>query len=243
MGSRVGRMWNLDNDPIETFYNPEINLSWTDKTDLGFGYNYNKILLTPTDYVNLPQDATLEEKNVSLSFDYEVDARFDFALSAQSGTAVNFAPADGIPKEADRWSYQVYANWKPINPLSINGRFLYLQLEDDTSGELIFDNKIARFNANWQFTRELSLRLIGQYEDTEANPSQSRILDRRTFNTDVLVRYVMNPWTALYVGYNNNKRNFEIIEGEHGDQIRLTDSALKEDGRQYFLKFSYLFQL
>jgi hypothetical protein len=56
-----------------------------------------------------------------------------------------------------------------------------------------------------------------------------------------LLRYVINPWSAFYAGYNTNESNFEIIEDEGQRELVATD-YLKGDGDQIFVKFSYLFQ-
>ena len=56
--------------------------------------------------------------------------------------------------------------------------------------------------------------------------------------------YLVNPWTALYVGYNTNYRNIELLEQPGGmQQIGYTDSADFNDARQLFVKLSYLFRL
>ena len=54
----------------------------------------------------------------------------------------------------------------------------------------------------------------------------------------MLVRYLWNPWRALYVGYTSNKRDFDEPGTIPGAPVPLTDR-----GRQVFVKFSYLFQL
>ena len=103
----------------------------------------------------------------------------------------------------------------------------------------VFSNEIIRSNWNYQFTKELSLRFIAQYEETDAGTS--RLRDDENLNFDLLLRYVINPWSAFYVGYNTNSSNFDIIETEGERELILTDS-LKKDGDQIFVKFSYLFQ-
>ncbi len=66
-------------------------------------------------------------------------------------------------------------------------------------------------------------------------------------NFDVLFRYVLNPWSALYVGYNTNRSNFQLLEldtpnsgGARRELVRTDDLA--RDGSQLFVKFSYLLQ-
>ena len=65
---------------------------------------------------------------------------------------------------------------------------------------------------------------------------RSRMTRRSVF--DVLVKYLWNPWTALYVGYTSSTREFQ--EPDPVDPIFLD---LEDEGRQFFVKFSYLFQL
>ncbi|MCY4016148.1 MAG: hypothetical protein OXE80_03120, partial [Gammaproteobacteria bacterium] len=91
-----------------------------------------------------------------------------------------------------------------------------------------------------QFTREWSLRFITQYEETRGGPL-TRLEDEKNLNFDVLLRYVINPWSAFYAGYNSNSSNFEIVEYE-GERELVSATDLRRDGDQFFVKFSYLFQ-
>ncbi len=65
--------------------------------------------------------------------------------------------------------------------------------------------------------------------------------DERNLNFDLLLRYVINPWSAFYAGYNSNSSNFEIVEYE-GERELVNATELRRDGDQFFVKFSYLFQ-
>jgi hypothetical protein len=68
----------------------------------------------------------------------------------------------------------------------------------------------------------------------------TRLERDRNVNYDFMVRYVINPWSAFSMGYNTNATNFEIIETENGNEL-VDSSRLTEDGKQFFVKFSYLF--
>ena len=46
---------------------------------------------------------------------------------------------------------------------------------------------------------------------------------------------------AFYIGYNSNRSNFDIIEYE-GERELVVANDLRQDGDQFFVKFSYLFQ-
>lgn len=60
-------------------------------------------------------------------------------------------------------------------------------------------------------------------------------------NGDVLLTYRVNPWTALYAGYNGNGQNLRLIETPEGNRIfRRPGLDLALDASQVFVKFSYL---
>ena len=58
----------------------------------------------------------------------------------------------------------------------------------------------------------------------------------------MLFRYVLNPWSALYVGYNNNESNLQLVENGDGTMELVRSDDLAQDGQQVFVKFSYLLQ-
>ena len=77
-------------------------------------------------------------------------------------------------------------------------------------------------------------------DETDAGPA-TRLVDDENLNFDLLLRYVINPWSALYVGYNTNRSNFDIVDME-GERELVIANELRNDGEQFFVKFSYLFQ-
>jgi hypothetical protein len=109
-----------------------------------------------------------------------------------------------------------------------------------TSDSAIFNNHIIRSKWNYQINRELSLRLILQYDTTLANAQFSTLPRRKNFNTDFLVTYFLHPGTAIYVGYNSNLQNLDpSLTPLDSDYLR-TRNRFINDGRQLFVKVSYL---
>ncbi|MBI3667750.1 MAG: hypothetical protein HY236_16225 [Acidobacteria bacterium] len=53
---------------------------------------------------------------------------------------------------------------------------------------------------NYQFTRALSLRAIVDYNGLLPNPSLVRYERAKGLTGDVLLTYLLNPGTALYIG-------------------------------------------
>jgi predicted porin len=80
-------------------------------------------------------------------------------------------------------------------------------------------------------TGELALRAIIQYESTTSDERHTRVPSGRRLDTDCLVSYVLNPWTAVYAGYNNNDR-------DAGPDVKV----LLRDSQQFFVKASYLYR-
>ena len=160
--------------------------------------------------------------------------------SYRQGSALNLVTKAGfLPSVADTSRIDINLLLRPLEQLSIANTYFLTELET-RSGTKIFSNEIIRSNWNYQFTRELSLRFIAQYDKTEAGPT-TRLKDDENLNFDLLLRYVINPWSAFYVGYNSNQSNFDIVEME-GERELIVANDLHRDGDQFFVKFSYLFQ-
>ncbi len=117
-----------------------------------------------------------------------------------------------------------WATVKPIDRLSINSSFTYITSSDVDSGETLFSGYISRTRVGLQFSRELSARIVVQYND---------FAERWEF--DPLLRYRLNPLSTFYVGSTRDYRDLNLAD--HGREgWTLTD-------RQYFMKLQYLFQL
>ena len=64
----------------------------------------------------------------------------------------------------------------------------------------IFNNHILRSKVNYQFSRELSLRAIFDYNGVLPNASLVSLDRSKRLGADVLLTYLLHPGTALYVG-------------------------------------------
>jgi hypothetical protein len=130
----------------------------------------------------------------------------------------------------------------PRGRLRIDNTYLFTRLTDRGSGASIFNNHILRSKWNWQFTRELSLRVILQHETVLTNPALTALETGKNFNADFLITYLVNPWTALYIGYNGNAQNIALLPTATGSEIVRHRRRFINDAKQFFIKFSYLFR-
>lgn len=176
-----------------------------------------------------------------------LDAEMDW------GTATNFVPRTGPPVLGYQNTATVRGTVRPTKGLTIENTYLMTRLLDQNTGLNIFNNHIMRSKWNYQFTKEFSLRLIGQYTTTIANPGLTTLQTTKQFNGDVLFTYLLNPGTAIYVGYNSDLQNIDpsllrtcgglaCAPGETFDGVLRTRNSFLNDGRQVFIKLSYLFR-
>jgi hypothetical protein len=84
--------------------------------------------------------------------------------------------------------------------------------------------------------------MIGQYTTTISNPFLTTLQTTKSFNADVLFTYMLNPGTAIYAGYNSNLQNLDPRLQFTPDGLLRTRNSFINDGRQVFIKLSYLFR-
>ncbi|HVP58728.1 MAG TPA: hypothetical protein VMU02_11565, partial [bacterium] len=115
------------------------------------------------------------------------------------------------------------ATLKPTNRLSATLSYNHIGSDDVNTGEKLFEQTIFRSKLTAQVLRELSARIVFQYDDS-----------RNTWQVDPLVTYQVSPFSIFYIGSTQDYQKGE--EGTAGAR----DWSLA--GRQYFLKLQYLFQ-
>lgn len=156
------------------------------------------------------------------------------------GRSINFVPAEGLePFLGDSRFARLQLTARPTSQIRIDQTYIFSELVTQEGGATIFNNHIVRSRMNYQFTRELSLRAIADYTAVLPNRSLVNLQRTKRLTADVLLTYLLNPGTALYVGYNDTYQNLQIDDGAVRE-VRLTDSPFNSTGRQLFVKASYL---
>jgi len=157
------------------------------------------------------------------------------------GTVTNFVPSAGPPVLANFTAIILRGVVRPVKGLTIENTYLLTRLLDRQTDLNIFNNHIIRSKWNYQFTKEFSLRIIGQYVTILSNPALTTLPSAKKFNGDVLFSYLLHPGTAVYIGYNSDLQNLDPTLGldPNGNLLR-TRSRFLNDGRQIFIKVSYL---
>ena len=187
----------------------------------------------------------------------EIDTQYfkwlNLAMEMDWGTATNFVPRTGPPVLAFQNTAFMRATVRPSKGLTVENTYIMTRLLDQDTGLNIFNNHILRSKWNYQFTKEFSLRMIGQYTTTISNPSLTTLQTTKQFNGDVLFTYMLTPGTAIYAGYNSDLANIDPVlqrtcgglacaPGQSFDGLLRTRNSFINDGRQVFIKLSYLFR-
>ncbi|MEX2271111.1 MAG: DUF5916 domain-containing protein [Vicinamibacterales bacterium] len=165
----------------------------------------------------------------------------DASAAYSQGTRPNFFPAAGVsPFLAEYRDIQAGLTLRPMSSLLIGQSYLLSHLAAGAGSShqsRVFDNHILRTRVNYQFTREFSARAILDYNGIWANQSLVALHQDRRFTADLLFTYLLNPGTAVYVGYTDGYENVAIDDLAGLRTIRRPTTST---GRQLFVKTSYL---
>ena len=166
----------------------------------------------------------------------------DVGIFALTSTRPNFFPAQGLtPFIANARDAQLSLTFRPASGLLLDETYIYSHLDSGQAlgpTRTIFDNHIVRSRANYQFTREFSLRAIVDYNAVLSDSSLVALDRTKHLSADILLTYLVHPGTALYIGYTDGYDSIAI--GPSG--LRPSRNPTTSTGRQFFVKTSYLFR-
>lgn len=235
--------WAHDGLRLDTDYEPIFVLGLRGQTFLElFPYEELRERLRKSDFPALPAaNQDFHEHSSGVFFSTAYIRQLTVSGSYFWGDNVNFvAPSGKAPFLARSDSGTATLSVRPIAPLKIENTYLFSRLRSRQNAAAVFNNHIVRSKWNWQFTRELSLRLILQYTATLANPGFTSLPTTKQFNADFLITYLLHPGTAIYVGYNSDLQNLALDPVTRS--IQRTRNGYINDSRQFFVKVSYLFR-
>ncbi len=244
--------YDHEGNRINAGYFPSLRVELIGQTFLTALYAQEMERLRPQDfsalhniqkYVRHTTDLTLETnffRKVSLRADYRFGTRLNY--DAPNLQALSQFPI--TPFLARRTSANVNITIRPSRALKIDNTYIMFRLHSLDGSFGAMNNHILRSKWNYQFTKELSFRFIGEYSTVLANPYFTSLQTTKNFNADFLITYLVHPSTAIYVGYNSNLENIQqppTTDGS-GQLQHLGDERLHNDGRNFFVKASYLYR-
>jgi hypothetical protein len=227
--------WNYKGTMTDWMVNPTFMLEMTRNTNMSIGHVESYERYQGIDF----------RKSVSGINVYSEWLKW-LHLSANLGFGdrINYYPAPGLePFLAKSFEGSFDITLQPGARLRINETYLYTRLAAKGSDATpIFNNHILRTKANYQFTRELSLRAIVDYNSVLPNTSLVNLDWTKRLGFDVLLTYMLHPGTALHLGYTDIYENLHLdpMVSPYLQRNGLPDTSV---GRQIFLKLSYLLRI
>ena len=233
-------LWDHNRTLLNYIVNPQYEMDFERQTYVGVFGQLEHERLRPSDFPALPQNRDYAHVLYGPYFGTQYFKWLKINGEVDLGTATNFVPRVGPPVLANFMGIPLRATVRPLKGLTIENTYLLTRLLDHNTNLNIFNNHIIRSKWNYQFTKEFSLRIIGQYTTTLSNPALTTLQNAKIFNGDVLFTYLLHPGTAIYVGYNSDLQNLDRSLAQTPDGLLHTRSSFINDGRQFFIKVSYL---
>ena len=164
------------------------------------------------------------------------------------GRGINYYPVVGsAPFLGDMQNGSLELTLRPTSRLQLDEKYIYSHLESRlgrppaTAATTIYNNHIVRSKVNYQFSRELSLRAIVDYNGVLPQASLVSLERTKRLGYDLLLTYLLHPGTAVYVGYTDIYENL-MFDPSRPPYLRLSGFPDMNTGRQVFVKLSYLFR-
>ena len=206
-----------------------------------------------------PQDGTLLTQNHNFSENgggFVIRgaplSQLNLNIQAFRNGSVNYNPvAGGVPSTMDEQTLQALVTLQPVRQLTMDNTYLFDRDRSVADHALVYENQVIRTKINYQFTRAFSARVIVEYDSLLANPLETSLLRTKEVGTQALLTWLPHPGTAIYVGYNNDIQNLDrdLCDRESNGSCGPPGSLgpprspnYLNDGRQIFVKASYLFR-
>jgi len=234
--------WDHHNLRLEYFQNVNYRLQFKRQTNVGVYINEDHERLRPVDYDTLPTNQDYAHNHHGFWFNMGLANQITASAEINWGVETNYSPRTGPPVLGhSRWAF-AQLTIHPVRGMTIDNTYLLSTLRDLHTDANIFNAHVLRNKINYQFNRSMSLRVITQYNSNITNPILTTLQDTRNINGDILFTYLPHPGTAIYVGYNTNAQNLDPSLINTPDGLLRRPGYWLNDGRQVFVKVSYLFR-
>jgi hypothetical protein len=216
-------------------------------------YFYQSDVLRPLDFSGLPGNQKYAQQGGGVVFRGSPWRMFMWNTRIFRNGSVVVVPAAGqLPYTGNETAIFQTIGLKPLSRLQIDNTYILERVVNGLAHHAVVNSDIVRSKWNYQFNPEFSFRFIGQYNGVLTNPRYSSLQTTKNMNFDFLFTYLLHPGTAVYVGYNSNLENVDPDLCVHlpgstecdpnTEQLLRTGGRLTNDGRQLFIKLSYLFR-
>jgi hypothetical protein len=189
---------------------PQLGFTLTGQTWLGVAYLASRELFRGVEFPGIRR----------LEIDFNTNASNIVNGGFWYSTGRTIARNTAVPVLGRGMELSLWATIQPISQFNFQPAFDYQTLDHPDTGENLFDVWVARLRMNYQFNRELSLRLVLQYVNVD-----------NYLSIEPLATYKINPFTIFYAGSSH-----ALVEYPG-------QNSFTQQERQFFVKAQYLWQI
>src|SRR5229473_3938547 len=236
---------------------------------LGFEVDFTRqttLNISRGEFFELFDNIDFRKHSTSALFTTQPYKWISFSGRYTQGTGENFFPAATLsplqPFLGNTRRVNIGFTLRPSSRFRFDETYIYSRLGTRNGStppgfspdQNIFNNHLMRSKLNYQFTKELSLRLIVDYNATLANEGLvdlqtnlgsfdgGPIVPTKKLTGDVLFTYLLHPGTAVYLGYTDGYSDLKLHTAPAPPFVTNLGSPTNSTGRLFFIKLSYLFR-
>jgi len=193
IGVTTGRVWNWEGQRKDEWVRPGMVLQFTGRYSVDIGHLWSRERFREINFDRI------HETFIRLIGEGSNVFRWGVGWGIQRNhIARNLA----TPTEGNGHTLSTSAAIFPVERLVIRPLYYRESLDRSDNGQPIFRAAVFRTRFNYQFTRELFLRLVVQYykEETYAQSDPTQIEQYESLSLEPLLTYRVNPFTLFYIG-------------------------------------------
>ena len=210
----------------------------------------NSDTVGPQDGYDMPASENFTENFGGLVARGQPWAQLNFNLQALRSGNVNYNPPAGeTPFLMNQQTVSALVSVNPLRQLTADNTYLLDRDFNAHTNAFVYESQTFRTKLNYQFTRALSARVIVEYDTTLVNPAETSLTRTKQVQTQALLTWLPHPGTVVYVGWNDDLQNYNHtlcaqMNGtcDPSQPILPRGPGYLNDGRQFFVKASYLFR-
>lgn len=149
--------------------------------------------------------------------------RFSIVGGMNGGDGIYFSNSPFLGRSTDG---NISFYFRPTSRLRTEFRTIFSRFTNPTNATGIFDVKVFRWRASYQFTERLLARHILEHNTLSG-----------TLGNNLLLTYRINSGTVAFLGYDDRFQRGNLI-----DEMFFSTEALERTNRAFFTKISYLFR-
>jgi hypothetical protein len=215
----AGRKYNHEGEFKDTWLSPMCWFRFKKQTYFWTGYLMSEEVFADKKIEGIRRWQT--------DFDTEFSKHVSFGTYTRLGHSVVRDRDD--PRLGDEFSWGAYVTLRPTSQIRFDGSYDSFNLDELDGGANVVETYITRGKLTYQFTKNLFLRVVGEY-----------IEDERSFQADPLLSYKINPFTVFFVGSSHSFSDH--VFDEDSNEIPLAQGHRQTD-RLFFVKFQYLLRV